>query len=205
MASIKDLRLRIGERGAIIGRTGTGKSVLAQSLIPGEGRLAIIDPKRMFNYPVDIFHSYKDILKRKPKRFMYRPNEQEFDNIEAYDSVYKYIFDCGKFFVYTDEIVSVIDNSTPPRYLRLLYQLGREKRISILSTFQRPKSVPLFLMSESNKFYPFRLTLTDDIKRVKQFVPGYTGKLSDDHTFMYFDDKTMECGIETKLKLAERS
>jgi energy-coupling factor transporter ATP-binding protein EcfA2 len=204
--STKSIALRKDERGAIVGRTGCGKSRLAFNLIPLSGNVAIIDPKRMFSYPgITIYNSYKEILKRKPSRFIYRPNPDELDNIYCYDEVYRHVYEKGNFFVYTDEILGVLDKNRYPRYLKICYQLGREKGVACLSTFQRPASVPLFLLSESNKFYVFRLTLANDIKRVSQFLPGYSGKLSDKHTFMYYDDNDMEYGIEHKLMLKERS
>lgn len=177
---------------AVIGQSGSGKTYLSKRLIDWYDNLAIIDPKRTFDYPgVKIYDNPNKILREKPSRFQYRPHPDLLDDMDAYNAVYKYCFVRGNIMVYTDDIVGVIPRTNPPRYLKVIYQMGRERNVGAISCFQRPSCVPLILTTESSKFAVFRLTLKEDIKRVAEYVPGYeAGKLAGKqlkHVFFYYD------------------
>lgn len=197
--NLLDLRVKNGARGAIIGQTGTGKSFLARRLLPKNGPLAIIDPKRQFECDLPVFESVKAIHFRRPKRFIYRPKPEEFLDLSRLSEVYKYCYEKGGFFVYTDDAVGVIDRNKYPQYLAICYQMGRQKGLTMLSSFQRPARVPLFLVSESSQFYCFRLTLGNDVKTVQEYCYGYTPDLADMHTFSYYNIYTMERAKPVRL------
>jgi len=203
MLTFDNLRLGRDERGAAIGMTGSGKSVLAQYLIPDTGKLGIIDPKRMFKYDAEVFDNPRKILFHKPKRFIYRPTESLLDDLLAYDVVYKYLYTRENGFVYTDDMVGIMDRTKYPRYFRNIYQMGREKHVAALTAFQRPSWLPLFLMSEANKFYIFKLVLKGDIQRICEFVPYYNPhKFTAPHQFFYYDiSDTTGKGEMTKLNI----
>lgn len=204
--TLNELRLNKDQRGAIIGQTGTGKSVLAKQLIPGNAnRIAIIDPKRTFSYDLPIFTSAREIYRRKPKRFIYRPKPSLLGNLLEMDDVYRYVYNLKDCFLYTDDIVGVLTNTKYPHFLQVCYQMGRELNIACLASFQRPYSVPLFLMSEASKFYAFRTVLANDIKRVNEFVPSYTPlNLPDKHTFFYYDTYKSKEPRQVKIILQEK-
>lgn len=201
--TLDDLLLGPEDRGAIIGQTGTGKSFLAKYLLPATGKLAIIDPKRTFPVKniadVKIYSSASKIVREKPKRFAYRPDPANLRNQDDYDIVYKYVYNMKDVTCYTDDIVGIMDKHKFPDYLQICYQMGREHKVRMLSAFQRPALVPRFLVTEAQKFFVFRLTVKDDVKRVAESVDGYTGKLPSRHHFSFIDlDKG---GIQT-LKLS---
>jgi hypothetical protein len=207
--SLKNLRLKPDERGAIIGQTGTGKSVLATQLLLASSakRLAIIDPKGMFDYPedVEVTSNPRRIIGGKLERFVFRPNPDNLMNLEQYDSVYKYCFNKGNILVYTDDVLGIMSRTRYPHYLQVCYQMGRAKNIGMLSSFQRPAWLPLFLCSESSKFYLFRLTVGDDVKRVQQFIPDYdTRRLHDKHTFLFHDIYQSEQSYPMKVDLSKK-
>ena len=197
------LQLRPDERGAIIGQSGTGKTYLAVRILPSTGQLCIVDPKRLLKYDknVKVYTNAKRILWDKPKRFIYRPKPKDLDNMDAYNLVYKYCYERKNFFVYTDDVVGIMDRTRYPKYLRICYQMGRERKVAMLSTFQRPAWVPMFLCSEATKLYCFRLTVIEDVRRVRSLIPGYDlDKLDHKHTFCYhdiFSDNTV--GIYVRL------
>ena len=189
VAEIRSLLLRRGERGAIIGQTGTGKSVLARNLLPVTGRLAIIDPKRQFEYPgLPVYHTAAELKFCKPERFIYQPRPKDLGNLAEYDRVFYWLFTRRDSYIYIDDIVGVISRSIAPQGMAVCYQMGRQLGITILSSFQRPAYVPLYLITESTNFYLFRLSLDKDMKRVQEAVPEYWPEdLPDKHTFVFFD------------------
>lgn len=200
-----DLKLKKEEHGIIIGQTRTGKSYLAREcLIPHTGNLAIIDPKRKFDYPgVEIFTNADQILRKKPKRFIYRPHPDDLTNYEAYNKVYRYVYDCGNFFLYTDEIIAVLRGQTPPHYFSVCYQMGASEGIIMLSVTQRPSRIPAVMISEAAKIYCFTLNYPADVKKMKDIIPDYRNKQRDKHTFTFyrlFEDTT---GRQLKLRLKE--
>jgi energy-coupling factor transporter ATP-binding protein EcfA2 len=167
-----------GERGIIIGQTGCGKSHLAVRLLPKEGPLLIIDPKRLLQYPARVIDSPDKLEKRDPlQRFLYRPKEKYLTDIAAYDAVYKWAYHQGKpITVYTDDLVGVLHKNSYPEHLGFNYMMGRAKDIRMLSAIQRPRWVPLYTLTESTKLYVFRLVSRDDIRFIQSIVPGYDPK-----------------------------
>lgn len=198
-----DIRLDPDERGAVIGQTGTGKSTLSRTLLNGVKRVAIIDPKREFDFPeCPVYSSLKMLKLRKPERFTFRPSEDDLQDLNLLSEVYRYCYNLGNITVYTDDVVGIVRRMTYPRYLGVCYQMGRSKKVAMLSCFQRPSALPLFMTSEAQKYYIFKLALKDDIKRVSEYCLGYTSNmLSDRHTFAYFDATTMDAAIPLKIKL----
>lgn len=178
-----------GEHGAVIGQTGTGKSVLSQyGLIPDKGKLCIVDPKREFDYPgVPIRTSPAEVRFWKDERFIYRPRKDLVYDYEAYNKVLQYCYDAkpdvylddkGKkrnrsFFIYVDDMVGILDKSAWPHFLKLCYHQGRSRGITMLSCFQRLSWVPQFLMSESKRFYVFALTLESDADKAASCMGEY--------------------------------
>jgi energy-coupling factor transporter ATP-binding protein EcfA2 len=202
------LQLNRGQHGIIIGRTGCGKSVLANNLIPATGKVCIVDPKRMFtcSYNLPIYTTASSILLMKPKRFIYRPNPNELDNLNAYNSVYKYCYESKNFFVYTDEVVAVINTiRTFPKYLRICYQMGRQVGMSMLSTSQRPCDIPKWLITEVEKMYIFSLTAESDIKRIKEGMADYNpNKLKSKHEFLFNDIYSDNPSIRTIINVVRK-
>jgi ABC-type dipeptide/oligopeptide/nickel transport system ATPase component len=206
--TLQNLRLNPDERAAIIGQTGTGKSVLATQLLLASKckRIAIIDPKGMFDFgDIEVVSNPARIIRGKLDRFIFRPKAENLRDLSGYDAVYKYCYDKGDFFVYTDDIIGIMSRTQYPHYLQVCYQMGRAKRVAMLSAFQRPAWVPLFLCSESSKFFLFHLTVKTDIQRVQQFVSDYSAsRLHDKFTFLFDDIYSEQESKAMKINL-ERS
>lgn len=197
-----NLRLNPDERGAIIGQTGTGKSKLARELLPGKTALAIIDPKRGFEYEgIKVFDSAAKIAKDKPKRFIYSPHPDE-PMILGLNVVYKHLFEMGNVFVYTDDPATEIRPQRYPHYWAKIYQMGRSRNIAGLTSMQRPSNLPKFLLSEVQAYFAFRLNTKGDIDRVSEFLPGYNpDRLEDKHTFLYYHTYgELDSGIPLRLR-----
>jgi len=192
---------------AVIGQTGTGKSTLVKHILPVYKSLCVIDPKRTFEYPdIPIFDNPASIEKSKPIRFIYRPKPSLLDNLSAYDRVLKYCYLKRNIMIFIDDVVGIIPRFNPPPYLKVCYQMGRERNVGVIACFQRPSGVPMVLMTEANTFCVFRLTRKDDIKRVQEYVPTYNPEeLPDKYTFFVYNPDTIDYPVKCKLSLTKET
>jgi energy-coupling factor transporter ATP-binding protein EcfA2 len=187
-----NLKPSTGEHGVFIGKTGTGKSELAKRLLP-KNKIAIIDPKQEFDFDssIKVYDKAKNIIRDKPTRFIFRPHAENLSNLSEYDVVYEWLYNRGDVTVYTDELAAFTTSLCYPHYLKVCYQLGRSKRITMLGSTQRPSSIPIVTLSECTHFYAFRVTMPQDIKKTSSFVPGYNvQEFQDQHEFFYHSVKT---------------
>jgi energy-coupling factor transporter ATP-binding protein EcfA2 len=187
---LSQLRLKEDERGAIVGQTGTGKSVLAAQLLPKTGELIVIDPKRMFHYPgLEIVDTVKKAFNVRNGRFIYRPHTTRFSEIEEpLNAIFGRCLNNGDCFIYVDDLVGIVDKSKYPKLMEDCYKMGRAKNVAMLSAMQRPAWYPLFTLSECQKFYIFNLFLKPDVKRVQEMIGDYQNEnLPDRHTFFFKD------------------
>ncbi len=199
--SLDDLQLKKGQRAIIVGRAGTGKSTLGKTLIPLTGKLCIIDPKREVNFPnCKIYDSADKILREKPKRFIYRPHESQFEDYAEYDKVFHYVYKSGDFFIFIDDLVAIVTATRFPYNLKMCYMLGRSKGITALACTQRPAFLPGYMITECNNMYVFDLHNERDRKKMNDIGPYDPKKITDEHTFAFFscsNDRT----YYLKLKL----
>jgi len=163
------------DRVLTLGRTGSGKSTLLRQLAHwryAQGDLVIvIDPKGEFRVtPDDVIITEPEGFLRvdlrpkhgKIKPLVYRP-EPEFDEPQFYEAVFKWVYQLKNCVVLIDEVYSVyggtISNS---RNLRALLTRGRSMNIAVYAATQRPRNIPLEILTESEHRFVFRLDLRDD-------------------------------------------
>jgi hypothetical protein len=167
------LTARANERTVVIGQTGSGKSTLARVLLRDKKHVLIIDPKGDFQLPKELARipvvSHPNQLNlRRSVRYIPHPEE---DTPEAWNEVFRRVYYKRNMYVYIDEVSLVCKSATSyPQYLRALFQQGRSLGIGVLACTQRPTGVPLFVFSESQQFFVFRLMLDNDLKRVEQWI-----------------------------------
>ena len=174
--------LRIGQtqRGVLTGQTGMGKSTLANVLVFDKPYLFVLDVKRNFElsreYSIartpDELNEISASQRGKGRAaIMYRP-EPEFATYEELDLIYKWLYTRGNTFVYIDEMTATVGRSSlsyPPS-LRSLVTQGRGLGIGMLMATQRPSNLPMWVFSESQKFWKFFLLLRKDQKRMAEWM-----------------------------------
>lgn len=187
------------QRAAIVGQTGTGKTFLAKHIINqiSDRKILIIDSKRTFK--IDGFKIINYPNKFNPKRddfVVYRPHEKLLNDLNAYDEIYNKAYMTGDILVYTDDLVGILHSQRYPHALQVCYQMGREKNVSMIASFQAPVFLPRFVMTECQKFFAFKLLKKADIQRVQEVLPEYDPKnLTSLHHFAFYDntrDKLMK-------------
>ncbi len=70
----------------------------------------------------------------------------------------------------------------------------------MLATTQRPSRVPVFLLSESAKWYCFTLIYPGDVEKMEAILPGYRSKMADKHTFAFFDIYESDSSVQVRLE-----
>jgi hypothetical protein len=170
------------QRGLLVGQTGCGKTTLAKWLIRCFPYCLALDPKIMLGATAwkPEGHLPGFTLARSPeeleafaphaRRLQYRP-DPEWQDLEHYDRVYRWVFDRRNTFVYTDETNLVCRGYIPTDGMRACITSGRERGIGMLHATQRPANIPGILLSESEHFYMFRLEKLDDRKRMAEMMP----------------------------------
>ena len=193
------MRIRLGEHYFIAGRTGSGKTFLVHALAKKaseQHNIIVHDTKgtSAFN-PYPVYTRVKDIMRDRKATgegiFVYRPEFEELE-MEYYELFYEWIYFRKNCIVVIDEAMQVCENpKSYPKYLKGVLTRGREYNISAWVCTQRPKTLPLFLLSEATRFYIFELNLAEDRKRVVEITgrEEFEKRELCKYCFHYFDVK----------------
>lgn len=181
---LKALTMPVDYRGFLTGASGSGKSTLARTLLLPHRSLVIIDPKddfhpiqpySNFRSPAQFLDGWRDSIERYGRIARYVP-EPEFDEVEAYDELFKAIFfwsrtHRGGVLTYCDEVTSVAPSALKyGRYFRALYLQGRALGAGMLAGSQRPSVIPSFVVSEALKLWMFYLHTPADLKKMEAIM-----------------------------------
>lgn len=173
----EELAPAIGQRGVIVGRTGTGKSTLARVLVYAMAQrqpLVIIDPKGDFAPPVPCMALTGAGQSLRGRNIIYRPS-LDSDVVSDVDSILRSVYNAGNCAVYIDELFGIQEKGNYPPALLPLYTRGRSRGITVLGAVQRPCKVPLETISECDRHYTFALQMGDDRRRMAE-VSGRAGR-----------------------------
>lgn len=185
-----DLRIRRDQHVAIIGMNGAGKSYFARAELSYTPRLVVFDPKGLIiSEPEWNLVKWADGIKRlengRPARLWVPP----LDDPEEYEEYFFKILSLRNLRVYIDELYGV-GPALGSKGLRALYTRGRQLGISMWSSFQRPRFVPVFALSEAYWKVLFRLEMEPD--RIYMADNGF-GEIAlrrlADHAFLLKDPK----------------
>ena len=172
------MKLSLGEHIFITGRTGSGKTYLASAFankISNEYNIIVHDTKGTESFSrYRIYTTINELMNsrniRNPGIFVYRPRFQELD-MQYYEIFYEWIYHRKNCIVLIDEAMQVCERvDRYPKYLKGIMTRGREYNIAAWVCTQRPKTLPMFLLSEATKFYVFELNLAEDRRRLVEIT-----------------------------------
>lgn len=165
------------ERVTLVGRTGSGKTYAARSLLAKRHRLIVIDPKDELLEPAWNLEDYtdrlaRDLLAGKPARIRVTAPVGELPDWEvSYRLAYMAAGPTQPVAVYTDEVYGVVNpGSKPGPWFTAVYTRGRTRYCSAWAATQRPTWVPRFLFSEADWLLCFLLSELQDRKRMAEVM-----------------------------------
>ena len=198
----KKLSLSSDEHLFVAGRTGTGKTFLVHALaneVAQRTSVFVHDTKGTSVFDdYKIFGKLTDIMIAtevdEPGIYVYRPVFEELES-EYYDGFYKWLYNRKNCIVIIDEAMQICESPKKyPQYLKGILTRGREYNIAAWVCTQRPKTLPLFLISEASKFFVFELNLADDRRRLMEITgrDEFMEREICKFCFHYFDVKKNE-------------
>lgn len=158
------------DRASLYGQTGSGKTTLAKFLLElRQTRILIFDWKGLIRwYGYHRFTSLKTLCRANKPRSIYAPSISEIRNHDYWEAFFNYAYKLGNCQVYVDEVYAITDGDEMPDWYHACLTRGREKKVSVFSSSQRPVKIPQVILSEAEHTYTFRLQLKQDRQKVEQ-------------------------------------
>ena len=193
-----EARILRGQRVAIVGKTGSGKSVALRSLLGGYSRAVLVDPKgraSMDGWPVA--YGSADFLRRWPAepRLIVRLGPGE-DRRGWLDRIAWHVYRHGETAFGVDEVVGVVSPYKPSAGFDAVQTQGRELGITAIVCTQRPKGVPPTILSEADHLLVFALNRRDDRRAIEDTIGPYPPPPDGTYRYVYWApalDKPIEC------------
>ena len=157
----------------IFGKTGQGKSYLAQQLIKEEKRVVIIDP--LFEYETGlVFYDFEDLInyyeEHKPETFKFICR---FKTDLEIDFLFKFCEVVKKLVLVVEEAEIYISPQTRSSNFLRLVRYGRHYAISIIGVARRTAELSSDLKAQVNTIYSFNQSLPRDIQIMEDL--GFEG------------------------------
>lgn len=166
---LSNLLQKNDERALLIGKTGSGKTTLAEYLCAWHPYVVVYDAKGLIDWKgYQVFTNMRELKKSDASKLIYQPPLGETLDKDAVENFLHWVYARENTFLYIDEVASICFDGHLPYWLHGILSRGRQLGIGLLAGTQRPKRIPLALFSESERFYVFRLRLREDAERVEQ-------------------------------------
>lgn len=193
MANVPFRFPRVDEHAAILGCTGSGKTVLASCVLSKapfhKMPYICIDYKNdelLASIPRLKEIGLHETLPSSPGLYVVRPMPSEVEEVETW--LWK-IWERGRTGLYIDEAYLLPNKEA----IKNILAQGRSLRIPVIAASQRPVDVPRSLFTEASHIAVFRLNDDRDKKTVREFTPkgmltgpgGEEKRLPDFHSFWY--------------------
>lgn len=182
------MSIKSNDRIFFTGKTGSGKTTAAKFISQKLNRLIVFDPKvRLSDWNLDDASDKKlrEFYNGESARLRLTPpiEEQEKFWLEHLEK----IFNAGDCTLYIDETYLIVPpGQRAAPILSAIWTQGREKNIGAWASAQRPTWTPLFMISEAEHYFMFRLNMRDDRRRMAEFMGEQVDQIiKDKHGFFY--------------------
>lgn len=185
----RSFTIKANERALFVGRTGSGKTTLADRMIRTLGyRTVVIDPKRKWEFP-----GYRLVEDYDPDprliRQVFRPVDDEEEDWADAKRFLEEVWRAGATVptvVYIDELTRLTTPHRTPRIIRDFVRLGRQNGFGLWSASQRPKDVPSLFFTEAEHWFVFDLRYSADRMKCVGFLgERVAGRIPERYAFYY--------------------
>ncbi len=204
-----------GQHITFLGATGSGKSVLACKMLEQYERYLAIDTQdsldikgKVIKNPASLKLQYK-----LQDRIKYTP-QPDFISSGYFNRIFKEVLGSSTKrhpnprIIYIDEIFHIGFGQSFPSWLPKSIATARQRQLSFWISTQRPRCIPMPVLSEASKIYVFYLNKEDDVKYVSSFARTDKKLLEqslyeqkDDYSFIEIDARKGTWQKYPKLKL----
>ena len=171
----------------ILGKKGSGKTVMARHMVSKKRRLIVYDPMRQFSACGVVLGRFEDILSyvSKNRRGQFRAVYQPEIPLDAKDDRVRAEFiricDLVNRLVNVFFLVDEIDNCLPPRdrengFFKNMIQRGRHLAVSLVATTIRYTDTQRNLTAQADTIICFHTHEPSDVK----YFRNYFGAMADD-------------------------
>lgn len=179
------MKIKSNQRVCFIGKTGSGKSYLANRLIRNFKKVLLYDPKHEHKkeFPkakvTSKLSQVQKWLEEKEFFIIFQP----FDvNAEKFNELCKIVFRKGNLIFVLDEV----ENLEFTYWHEKIIRMGRTRGVGIFHLIQRPCFIPSnYILSENEHFFLFKLSLKSDRKKVEGFIGERAEELRTIEEFHY--------------------
>lgn len=178
------IQIKNNERVIFLGTTGSGKTVLAKRFLARLSRVLVIDPKHTFTLPG--FTRTKEVpLFTHNFRIIFRPSRADDDRLA--DLIYR-LNKQKDVTIYVDELSTLAES---PFFKQAVIELadvartGRERKVALWMSVQRPRRTPRIFFSEAEVFFQFKLKSGEDRDYISEFLGDIVKRSIPLHQFWY--------------------
>lgn len=176
-----------GEHVCFIGPTGSGKSVLALSLLPLRKWVIILasKPKDRSLEEFARHHKFRVLsrwrnlsIQRYPRRIIWPIHKKLRSMVALQEKVFEetldIVYEDGGWTLYGDELWWLINQLGLGLHIKTFALQSRSLGISLVLGLQRPRWVPLEVYTQSTHFFIYQATDSEDIRRLADMGSRYS-------------------------------
>lgn len=161
------LEWKYGDRICIVGPQGSGKTRVLKALIRQKSHVIVLDtkqdPKEQWDREGVVTQK---VVGLRGGRYIWKASNEFIADARAQSAILEKLLHSGPRVIAIDEGYSIF----PTRGARLFGTQCRGKRVSFIFCVQRPKTVPLYFITDANYWIIFYLANADDRKAVEHAV-----------------------------------
>ena len=166
----------------ILGKSGTGKTVLAKRLTENCKRILILDP--LFEFGGTIFFTADEVaayLENNPEEFRIVLRPQEEEDVEFFFRIARSV---GNVTLLVDEAEIYISPGSMPDAFRWLVHFGRHVRVSIIAVARRAPELNVYLRAQQTSMISFAQTEPRDVDHLVEYgFPREAVEALEDHEY----------------------